>query len=198
VTAPADPSISERTRASFLTIAGIATIALSAGAALLPALDGIQSSEVLGALLLAGGLVEFFAGTLRREVRPFAIAAGMVTALAGLLLVANPTAHFFPNVSLVVAWLLVRGLILAVASRRADGSIRLWTSLSAGVDLLMGALLLAGLSIVTIVVSLFGPTAPLVAGFAWFIAASFIVNGLLLLEVASCERNSNSARARAG
>jgi hypothetical protein len=121
----------------------------------------------------------------------------MVTALSGLLLVVNPSAHFFPNVSLVVAWLLVRGLILAVASRRADGSIRLWTSLSAGVDLLMGMLLLAGLSIVTIVVSLFGPTAPLVAGFAWFIAASFIVNGLLLLEVASCERNGRFATAAA-
>lgn len=186
--------MSERTRASLLTIAGIVTIALSAGAALLPAMDGIEGSKVLGALLLAGGLVELGAGTLRREVRPFAVAAGAVTALAGLLLFVNPTAHFFPNVTLVAAWLLVRGLILAIASQRADGSIRLWTSLSAGVDLLMGALLVAGLSIATLVVSLFGPTQPLVAGFAWFVAASFVVNGLLLLEVASCERNSVPAR----
>jgi hypothetical protein len=47
---------------------------------------------------------------------------------------------------------------------------------------------MAGLSITTIVVSLFGPTEPLVASFAWFLAVSFVVNGLLLLEVASCER----------
>jgi hypothetical protein len=49
-------------------------------------------------------------------------------------------------------------------------------------------LLIAGLSIATIVVSIFGPTPPLVASFSWVLAASFVVNGLLLLEVASCER----------
>jgi hypothetical protein len=36
------------------------------------------------------------------------------------------------------------------------------------------------------VVSIFGPTPELVATFAWVLAASFVVNGLLLLEVASC------------
>jgi hypothetical protein len=65
-------------------------------------------------------------------------------------------------------------------------------------DLLLAVLLIPGLSIATIVVSLFGPTAPLLAGFAWFIAASFIMNGVLLLEVASCERNSASSGNRAG
>jgi uncharacterized membrane protein HdeD (DUF308 family) len=189
----ADQPMSEGTRAALIAIGGIVTIALAAGAALLPALDGFEGSKVLGALLLAGGLVELGSGTLRREVRPFAIAAGGATTLAGLLLFVNPTAHFFPNVTLVAAWLLIRGLILAVGSRRADGSVRLWTSLSAGVDLLMTALLIAGLSVATIVVSLFGPTAPLVASFAWFVAASFVVNGLLLLEVADCERNSGRA-----
>jgi hypothetical protein len=57
-------------------------------------------------------------------------------------------------------------------------------------DLLLAILLIAGLSITTIVVSIFGPTPWLIASFAWFVAASFIVNGLLLLEVASCERES--------
>jgi uncharacterized membrane protein HdeD (DUF308 family) len=194
----ADQSSSERTRAALIAAAGVVTIVLSAGAVLLPALNGIEGSKVLGALLLAGGLVELGAGTLRRGVRPFAITAGAVTTLAGLLVFINPTAHFFPNVTLVGAWLLARGLILAVATRRADGSIRLWTSLSAGIDLLMAVLLIAGLSIATIVVSLFGPTTPLVASFAWFVAASFIVNGLLLLEVAGCERTLARARAEAG
>lgn len=191
----AGPALSERSRAALITIAGIAIIALSAGAALLPAANGLKGSQVLGSLLLAGGLIELGAGSLRREVRPFAIAAGSVTALAGLLFFINPTAHFFPNVTLVAAWLLVRGVILVVASRRAGGSVRLWTSLSAGMDLLLAMLLIAGLSVATIVVSLFGPTQPLIAGFAWFVAASFIVNGLLLLEVASCERNSAIAPA---
>jgi hypothetical protein len=47
---------------------------------------------------------------------------------------------------------------------------------------------MAGLSISTIIVSIFGPTPPMIASFAWFVAASFVANGLLLLEVSSCER----------
>src|SRR5438477_428277 len=47
-----------------------------------------------------------------------------------------------------------------------------------------------GLSISTLVISIFGPTAELVASFAWILAASFVVNGLLLLEVASCTKES--------
>jgi uncharacterized membrane protein HdeD (DUF308 family) len=189
----AGPAPSDRTRAILIKVAGIAIIALSAGAALLPAANGLEGSQVLGCLLVAGGAIELGAGMLRRKTSPFAVAAGSVTALAGLLIFVNPTAHFFPNVTLVVAWLLLRGIILAIASRRSGGSVRLWTSLSAGMDLLLAALLIAGLSIATIVVSLFGPTAPLLAGFAWFVAASFIVNGLLLLEVADCERASAAA-----
>ena len=81
-------------------------------------------------------------------------------------------------------------LVLAIATRRTTDSVRIWTSLSAGMDLLLAILLAAGLSITTLVVSIFGPTPPLIAGFAWFLAASFIVNGLLLLEVASCEREN--------
>jgi hypothetical protein len=53
-------------------------------------------------------------------------------------------------------------------------------------DFLLGVLLIAGLSISTLVVSIFGPTPELVASFAWVLAASFVVNGMLLLEVASC------------
>jgi hypothetical protein len=61
--------------------------------------------------------------------------------------------------------------------------------LSAGIDFALALVLTTGLSIATIVVSLFGPTPPLIASFAWVLAASFIANGLMLLEVASCERS---------
>jgi hypothetical protein len=53
----------------------------------------------------------------------------------------------------------------------------------------LAVLLATGLSIATIIVSLFGPTQELIASFAWVLAASFVANGLLLLEVASCERS---------
>jgi hypothetical protein len=87
-------------------------------------------------------------------------------------------------------WLLVRSIILAIGSRETRGSVRSWTALSAGMDFLLALLLIAGLSISTIVISLFGPTPELVASFAWVLAASFVVNGLLLLEVASCADES--------
>ena len=61
-----------------------------------------------------------------------------------------------------------------------------------GLDLLLAVLMVAGLSIAAIVVSLFGPTAPLIASFAWVIAASFVANGMMLLEVAGGESASQS------
>jgi uncharacterized membrane protein HdeD (DUF308 family) len=177
-----------RDRARLISLAGVAIILLSAGALLLPAADQLQGARVIGELLVAAGLIEVLAGLLRRDTRAFAIAAGCVTLLAGLILTMKPTSHFFPSVVMVIAWLLARSLILAVASRRADGSVRTWTILSAGMDFVLALLMAIGLSVATIVISLFGPTQPLVASFAWVLAASFIVNGLMLLEVASCER----------
>ena len=178
---------SGRNRARGLRVAGVAIILLGVGAALLPAGKSI-SSDLIGALLVAAGLIEIIAGSLRREARYLAMAAGGVTAFAGLLFILNPTTHFFPMVTPVIAWLFIRGVILALEIRFTDGSVRTWTAISAGTDLLLGLLLMAGLSIATIVISLFGPTEPLVASFAWFLAASFVANGLPLLEVSSCEK----------
>jgi hypothetical protein len=185
----AGAGLSDRARARGIRVAGIAIIILAAGAALLPAGKSI-SSDMIGGLLIASGLIEAVAGSLRREVRLFAMAAGSVTALAGLLFLVNPETHFFPMVTPVIGWLLIRSVILAIASGESAGSVRMWTGLSAGMDVLLAALLIAGLSISTLVISLFGPTAELVASFAWVLAASFAVNGLLLLEVASCTKQS--------
>ena len=183
---------SDQTRARGIRVAGIIIILLGAGAALLPTEKGI-SSDMIGAMLIAAGLVEVVAGSLRGEVRPLAMAAGAVTALAGLLFVVNPETKFFPSVTPVIAWLLIRSVILGVAASRTSGSVRTWMALSAGMDFLLAAVLVTGLSIATIVVTLFGPTAPLIATFAWVLAASFVVNGLLQLEVASCERERTAA-----
>lgn len=141
---------------------------------------------MIGGLLIASGLIEIVAGSLRQSVRPYVMAAGAVTAIAGLLFVLNPETHLFPRVWPVVGWLLIRSLILAAATVETRGRVRLWTAFSAGMDFLLAALLIAGLSIATIVVNVFGPTPELIASFAWILAASFAVNGLMLLQVASC------------
>lgn len=181
----ADRRISDRARARGIRVAGLAIIGLGVAAAFLPAANRI-SSDIIGALLVATGLMETVAGSLRRDVRVYAMAAGGVTVLAGLLFLLNPERHFFPMVTPIIGWLILRSLILAYASTHLAGSVRTWMGLSAGMDFLLAVLLVAGLSIATIIVSIFGPTPPLIASFAWVLAASFVVNGLLLLEVASC------------
>lgn len=176
-------------RARALRVAGVAIMLLSAGAALLPA-GKTLSSDMIGGLLIAAGLIETVAGSLRRQVRPFATGAGIVTALAGFLFILNPETHFFPTVWPIIGWLLARSLVLAGTCTETRGSVRMWTAISAGIDLLLALLLITGLSISTIVVSVFGPTRELIAAFSWVLAASFVANGMMLLEVASCERDA--------
>lgn len=181
----------ERNHARGIRVAGLAIILLSAGAALLPVEKGV-SSDVIGALLVATGLIEAIAGSLRREARDLAMAAGGVTVLAGLLFLINPETKFFPTVVPIIGWLLIRCVILGIAASRVHGSVRRWMAFSAAVDLLLAILLIAGLSISAVIVSVFGPTPPLIASFAWIVAASFVTTGLMLLEVASCENEGAS------
>jgi hypothetical protein len=180
---------SEVTRARALRVAGVVIVLLGAAAALLPAGKTI-SSDMLGGLLIAAGLIETVAGSLRRGTRRFVMAAGVVTALAGLLFVMNPETHLFPRVWPIIGWLLLRSLILGAATIETGGSVRLWTAFSAGMDFLLAVLLIAGLSISTLVIAVFGPTRELIATFAWVLAASFAVNGLMLLQVAHCAEDS--------
>ena len=184
---------SAQTRARLIGTAGMIIMLLSAGALLLPLADRVPGPNVVGSLLLAAGLVEMLAGTQRDEARPFAMLSGTVTAIAGLMLVLNPVTRFFPTLYLVVAWLMIRGLVLIVAGTRSSGSVRTWTWISAATDLGLGLFLLAGISIATLIVGLFGPTPEVVASFAWILALSFVINGALLLETASCLRPDRAA-----
>lgn len=179
--------MNDRSRARLIQLCGLAIIALGVISALLPVANGVPSFSI-GLLLIAAGAVEIFAGRLRQEVHVFAASAGAVTALAGLLVTWNPSSHLFPTVWPVILWLIARSAILFWSSRHTGGSVHTWTAISAGMDLVLAVLLIAGLSIAALVVSLFGPTQPLIAHFAWILAASFVVTGNLLLEVANCER----------
>ena len=108
-----------------------------------------------------------------------------------MLFLINPSTHFLPTVWPIIGWLLIRSGILFWTSQHTGGSVRMWTGLSAGMDLLLAVLLFAGLSIATMVIGIFGPTQPIIASFSWVLAASFAVTGMLLIEVANCERQSN-------
>lgn len=180
----------DSTRVLLIMACGAAIIALGLLSAFLPASTGLPSS-VIGLLLIGAGAIEIAAGTLRQVVHRFAIAAGTVTALAGFLFLINPSTHFLPTVWPVIGWLVIRSAILFWTSGHTGGSVRMWTGLSAGMDLLLAILLFAGLSVATLVVGIFGPTPPIIASFSWVLAASFTVTGALLIEVANCERQSS-------
>lgn len=167
---------------------GVVIILLSAGSALLPIVGRGVSAAIVGSLLFVAGLIEAFAGTLHRQAKGLSTLAGAVTIFAGLLFILNPVSHLLQTAVLVTGWLIMRSLILLLAGLYSTGSVRMWTLLSAAMDFFLAVVLMAGLSISTLVVSLFGPTAPVVAGFAWIFALSFVVTGAMLLEIASCER----------
>ena len=83
-----------------------------------------------------------------------------------------------------------RSVILRSKAAASTGRCGRWTSIAAATDFLLALVLLVGLSLSSVVVLLFGPTPAIVASFAWVLALSFVATGLLLLEVASCEREA--------
>ena len=172
--------------------AGVIIISLSAGAALLPFLSPNSGTVTVGMLLLLAGIAEMFAATLRRELRGHATSAGAATTVAGLLFLFNARGELLSNISVVAAWLLARACILLLTSQLSSGSVRMWIRVSALTDLGLGLALVAGLSVVGLVVTLFGPAPQVVASFAWVLALSFVATGTLLLEVASCESRPES------
>lgn len=180
-------------RPALVMAAGIAIILLGIGAASLPFLDRAAGNRVVGSLLLAAGLVEMFAAALRDQTRVLALVAGALTTAAGALFLLNPVTHFVPTLSIVTVWLLARGFVLGFTTLLAHGSVKKWIAISAATDVALGLLLLVGLSIATLIVTLFGPTTEMVASFAWIFALSFFVTGGLLLEIASCERANDDA-----
>lgn len=173
-------------RARWIRTAGWTILLLSAGSALLPLLEPAHGATVIGVLLVFAGLIELFAGSLRHETRRLAMLAGAITTLAGILFATENATHFLSTLSIVAGWLFARSVVLMLAARLERGSVRLWTGIAALTDLVLALILAVGLSIATLVVSLFGATPDLIASFAWVLAASFIATAMLLLEVAAC------------
>ena len=185
---PINPELKSRARK--IAAAGWFVLVLSAGAALLPWVRPAHGAIIIGALLLMAGIAEIYAGMVRHETRKLAMLAGLVTMLAGLLFATEPGTHFLSTLTIISAWLILRSLVLFLAAGLEKGSVRKWSAYSATMDFVLALILIAGFSIAALVVALFGATPPLVASFAWVLAFSFVVNGLLLLEVASVARQN--------
>ena len=179
-------------RAKSIAAAGWFILLLSAGSALLPLYGKVHSSLIIGTLLVLAGLTEIFAGTLRQETRRLMMLAGGLTTLAGVLFATDNSTHFLSALSIIAGWLFLHSVVLILAARLERGSVRNWTGIAAATDLVLALILTVGLSIAALVVSLFGATAPMIASFAWILAASFVATAMLLLEVAACARESEN------
>lgn len=131
---------------------------------------------------------------MRRIHRPSASIAGGATVLAGLRLVLDPSAGFFPVLNLVILWLIVRSAALAFAASRCRGQMQGWFVAAAATDFLLAVLLLSGLPIALIVYGLFGQTGEIVATFAWVLAISFVASGATVIAVAPHEGSEPSTR----
>jgi uncharacterized membrane protein HdeD (DUF308 family) len=180
------------THARRMAPAGWFILLLSAGSALLPLYGKTHSSLIIGTLLVLAGLTEMFAGLRRNETRLLAMLAGALTTLAGILFATESSTHFLSTMTIIAGWLFLRSIVLMFASRLAHGSVRTWTGFAALTDLVLALILAVGISIATLIVSLFGATPQLIASFAWVLAASFIATGMLLLEVDSCARSAGT------
>src|SRR6185503_3043505 len=123
----ARPILSDLVRARAFRVAGIVIILLGVAAALLPSGKTI-ASDMIGGLLIAAGLIETVTGSLRHGTRHWVLAAGVVTALAGLLFIMNPETHLFPRVWPIIGWLLLRRLMLGAATIETARAVRLWTA----------------------------------------------------------------------
>ncbi|MES2904403.1 MAG: hypothetical protein V4696_09490, partial [Pseudomonadota bacterium] len=129
-------------------------------------------------------------GRLRHRARRLSMLAGAITILAGILFATESSTRFLSTLSIVAGWLLARSVVLLLAAKVEHGSVRLWTGIAALTDLVLALILAVGLSIATLVVSLFGATPYMIASFAWVLAASFIATAMFLLEIAACARES--------
>ncbi len=173
-------------RAAWIRAAGWLILLMAAGAALLPWLERSGGARLLAVMMLGAGAIEIFAGALRHETPKIAMTAGAVSVVAGLLFLNDLSRQFTPFVTIVMGWLIVRSILLAIASRLEHGAgLRFWTGVAAVTDMVLALLLAVGLSIAGVILALFGEAEPVVASFAWVLAGSFVASGLLLLEVAS-------------
>ena len=184
------------TRPLFIAAGGILVIMISLAAALLPLAGGLPAAAVVGTMMIAAGVAEAAAGSLRSQNRVAAMLPGAVTLAAGLLFSAETFESFIAMVHLVTGWLAARAAVLLIASLEARGRVRLWTLIAAVTDLSLAAILLIGLSATAFPIALFGVSRDIIGGFAWVLALSFVVTGVLLLEIAASEASEEARNQR--
>lgn len=170
-----------------LMAAAFITLLLALAAFFLPSFHLMAKGDLVGLLLILAGLAELMAAAPRRRdsIAVAALGSGILTAAAGILLLANPIASFLPALKLLMVWLGLRGLWLLGMAWEARGErTGAWLAVRGATDALLSLILAASLPIAVFVYLLFGPTPELVAKFSIAFATSFLVTGVALVALA--------------
>ncbi len=178
-------------------VSGIIFIVLAVAAFIVPVSNWTHKAPLAGWLLLIAGLCECLLAWARGtdRVAILGLISGAGTLVAGLVLTLDPSATYFSATSLVMIWLFLRGAWTIFMAWQIEGAqIWSWLALSGAVDICLSLVLAVGLEIDTLVFTLFGATAELVVGFAFFLAASLLFNGFAQIGLALGERRDGAQR----
>ena len=174
---------------------GDLTLVLGLVALFLPEIHWVPKGGVVGWLLVFAGVAEIALAVARGldRIGITALVSGLLSAAAGLTLVANPLASYFPVANVVMAWLMVRGLWVVLMGwslwRQPTAA---WLLASGAVDICLALVLAAGLPVATLVYVLFGPTPELVAKFSLILGASFLATGIAQVAIGLHQRSAGS------
>jgi uncharacterized membrane protein HdeD (DUF308 family) len=141
-------SVQEHWRA-FL-IEGIVLVVLGLAAIALPPIAGIATAVVLGWLFLIGGVVGLIATFNQKNAPGFwwALISAAIAVLAGGVLLANPAAGVATLTYVLIAFFVIDGVIIMVMAfehRRELSGRWEWMMLGGVMDLVLAAIIIAGL-----------------------------------------------------
>jgi uncharacterized membrane protein HdeD (DUF308 family) len=133
----------------FLT-EGIILVILGLAAIVVPPLAGLATALVIGWLFLLGGIVGLIATFNQRNAPGFwwALLSAAITVLAGGILLANPAQGVATLTYVLIAFFLIDGvliIVLAFEHRRELSGRWEWMMLGGVMDLVLAAIIIAGL-----------------------------------------------------
>lgn len=131
-------------------IEGIVLLVLGAAAIALPPIAGLAVALVLGWLFLVGGIMSLIATFAARGAPGFgwALLSAIVALAAGIILIINPLAGLVTLTYVLIAFFVIDGvlnIVMAIAHRRELSGRWEWMLFGGIVDLILAAIIIAGL-----------------------------------------------------
>jgi uncharacterized membrane protein HdeD (DUF308 family) len=170
-------------------------VALAAAMLALPNSAIGPSARIGGWVLLAAGALEVAGGLARRRpaVRKIELLLGGVTVAAAALILVRPEA--FPLLFVAITCLLLRGVGAVAVGFMSTGAIRAWVVGRGLIDVLLGAILMAGAPLAAVISIISGNRWPDRSGalLTNFVAVSMLVTGVSLLGLALTARHRPGA-----